>query len=144
MRIYLAGAIDQASEEDVSTWRDYSIKELRLYGAEGVSPLVPEPQGRDLTPAEIYERDLALLKSCDAVVAEMWLPCPHYGTAVEVECAVAAGMPVVVWTGGKLPSVFLRRHSEVLFRFDLDDALHEATFQAALRHGRVLVSRPLY
>ncbi|RMX03542.1 nucleoside 2-deoxyribosyltransferase [Corticibacter populi] len=102
-RIYLAGP-DVFLPDQATRYAHYKQICARL-GLCGLSPLDGEvPTG--LPPAEqarhIYQANIALLASCDAVIANL---CafrgtePDAGTVFEVGHAIASGKPVAAWLG---------------------------------------------
>lgn len=88
MKIYFAGSI-RAGREDVPIYEEI-IKHLKIYGevlTEHVGDKTLSARG-DESPDErlIHDRDMDLLKQCDAVVAEVTIP--SAGVGYEIAKAV--------------------------------------------------------
>lgn len=96
MRVYLAAAMTNP-DRDVG-----AIKAVRAHiedlGHEVLTPHVAAEDGvaRDtaLTPGALAQRDLGLLASGDALVAEV--SAPSHGVGIEVLAATRAGLPTLV------------------------------------------------
>ena len=101
MRIYLAGPLFNAAETE---YNRLVKRELEARGMEVVLPqdsdILFEPSEMDdrgyaLDAAEkIFERDLQLLDSCDALVINLDGRVPDEGACVELGYAFAKGKPV--------------------------------------------------
>jgi nucleoside 2-deoxyribosyltransferase len=92
-RVYLAGP--PFAEE----YRRRATDLARGAGWEPVDPMRRDFRGNTAGhEAEIVGGDLADIDSCDAVLAAF--TAPDEGTAMEAWYAHAAGVPVVVYTGG--------------------------------------------
>jgi len=92
-RVYLAGP--PFAEE----YRRRATELARAAGWEPVDPMRRDFRGNTAGhEAEIVDGDLVDIDSCDAVLAAF--TAPDEGTAMESWYAHAAGVPVVVYTGG--------------------------------------------
>ena len=73
------------------------IQGLRQYGrvlTEFVGDLTTTKMGdRELTPQQVYQRDIALIDSSQMVVAEVTVP--SFGVGVEIAYAGSSGKPVL-------------------------------------------------
>ena len=72
------------------------IKHLRQYGkvlTEFVADQACTAQGEQLTPEDIYRRDIDYIDQCDVLVAEVTVP--SFGVGVEVARAGMQGKPVL-------------------------------------------------
>ena len=96
MRVYLAAAMTNGA-------RDVGAIRALLASIEGEGHEVPtrhvaDPRGREVegeaTDAEVAQRDLAWVMSCDALVAEV--STPSHGVGVEVATALQHGIPVLL------------------------------------------------
>ncbi|HQT95124.1 MAG TPA: nucleoside 2-deoxyribosyltransferase, partial [Thermoanaerobaculaceae bacterium] len=96
MRVYLAAAMTNGA-------RDLGAIRALLASIEGEGHEVPtrhvaDPRGREVegeaTDAEVAQRDLAWVMSCDALVAEV--STPSHGVGVEVATALQHGIPVLL------------------------------------------------
>ncbi|MDI3297574.1 MAG: hypothetical protein QJR08_00210 [Bacillota bacterium] len=136
--IYLAGAIDLIDPALALGWRRDAAARLAGLGLLAVDPARGPVAG--LSPAEIYARNRALLRSCSAVLAEHAFPVPHYGTTVEIEEAARDGLPVVVWTGGlPAPMYLLRLEPRVAIEPDFGRAVLLAAELAMARVGAAAI-----
>ncbi len=95
MKIYFAGAI-RAGRDDVAIY-EAMITDLRFFGevlTEHVGNAALSSQGDDgPTDRHIHDRDMAWLKSCDLVVAEVTMP--SLGVGYELGWATALKKPVL-------------------------------------------------
>lgn len=130
--VYTAGAIDRVSVEEASGWRRQVAEALGRVGIPVLDPMSQSIEG--LTPMQVYAQNQALLEQADVVLAELVAPTLHYGTVVEVEWAVAHGVPVVAWIGERPVPVYLARHgAKVLVAQDLKRAILLARALARVR-----------
>jgi hypothetical protein len=123
--VYLAGAIDRVPFALSYGWRKEAKMRLASLGCAVYDPTINGAERLESDPSGIVRRNTDALLSSAAVLAELVFPAPHYGTAVEIEAAVDAGIPVVVWMGGEPRPVYLARHGtpKVAFADELDDAV---------------------
>lgn len=122
-RLYLAGAINGKSDEEVFGWRRQAARELRdLYE-------IHDPAERDFRGVEasnvatIVESDLKEIRYVDALLVRA--EAPSWGTAMEVRFAHELGLHVVSFGAGDRPSPWLLYHSD-----------HRRTLELAIAHFR--------
>lgn len=99
MRIYLAGP--QVFQENAKQHGDALKKICEIYGGIGLFPLDNDIYDEVDLPAAIRSANMGLIRSCDAVVADMTPfrgPGMDGGTAYEMGVAAALGKPVVGYT----------------------------------------------
>ncbi|MBS1139330.1 MAG: Nucleoside 2-deoxyribosyltransferase [Proteobacteria bacterium] len=92
MKIYLAGP--DVFRQDVLAWANEARRLCALAGHQALIPL----DGVETTPAGIYHANIELIRSADAVLANLnpFRGCePDSGTCVEVGFALALGKTVV-------------------------------------------------
>lgn len=108
-RIYLAGPIFGASDEQAHGWRE------ELIGSNPdvvfVNPMVRDYRGReDENVNSIVEDDKADITGVDYVIA--WAADPSWGTAMEIFFAWSQGIPVIaIVPVGQRVSPWLRYHT---------------------------------
>lgn len=128
-RVYLAGAIFGKSDADAAYWRAIASSRLRAAGFVVVDPLEQNDyRGRESWPgadAAIVEGDLAMIASCDVVLASCLAP--SWGTAMEIAwCrhAVSPHLPCYVIADLSKPiSPWLRYHASGGMFADVTDAV---------------------
>ena|SRR5215813_7436876 len=94
MRIYFAGSI-RGGREDSSSYSEM-IQSLQQYGnvlTEHIGSAKLDKRGEALADREIYDRDLAWLRSSDIVIAEVTTP--SLGVGFEIGKATEWGKPVL-------------------------------------------------
>ncbi len=96
MRIYLAAAMTNAARNPGAV--GVLLSHLEALGHEVPTSHVAAPDGRsrdaELTNAQLAQRDLSWVASCDAVVAEV--STPSHGVGIEVLAATRGGKPVLL------------------------------------------------
>lgn len=96
MKIYFAGSIRGGRED--REWYQQIVGELQRYGevlTEHVGDVALGADGdKNLTVAQIYERDMAWLMSADVVVAEV--TSPSLGVGYELRAAEGHKLPVLI------------------------------------------------
>jgi nucleoside 2-deoxyribosyltransferase len=117
------------------------VKELEDLGHEVPTAHLSSPQVMDMEqvvdPVEIFERDMAWLRECDAVVAEV--SSPSHGVGYEIAYALTLGKPVLccykdgkriskIITGNTSPGLKIR-----IYARDGDAPLQVRAFMAELR-----------
>ncbi len=95
MNVYFSCSITGGrSEENIY---QVIVKELEALGHEVPTAHLSSPQVMELEnivdPFEIYARDMAWLRDCDAVVAEV--SSPSHGVGYEIAYALSLGKPVL-------------------------------------------------
>jgi nucleoside 2-deoxyribosyltransferase len=103
-RVYLAGP--DVFYPDVFNRSEILKKQCAKYGLEGVFPLdadikLEEPLNQEKNGYTIFRGNIGLIKSCDAVLANMIPfrgPSVDAGTAFEMGCGFALGLVVVGYT----------------------------------------------
>ena len=108
MNIYFSCSITGGRNEE-STYQAI-VMELERLGHEVPTAHLSTPQvmemERVVDPVEIYERDMAWLRGCDAVVAEV--STPSHGVGYEVAYALTLGKPVLCcYKDGKKVSIII-------------------------------------
>jgi len=95
MNVYFSCSITGGRAEE--TTYQAIVKELEALGHEVPTAHLSSPQVMDLEqvvdPVEIFERDMAWLRECDAVVAEV--SSPSHGVGYEIAYALSLGKPVL-------------------------------------------------
>lgn len=95
MNVYFSCSITGGRSEE-SVYQSI-VKELEALGHEVPTAHLSSPQVMEMEkmvdPVEIYERDMAWLRQCDAVVAEV--SSPSHGVGYEVAYALSLGKPVL-------------------------------------------------
>lgn len=92
MKIYLAGP--DVFRQDAEAWADQARELCRQYGHQALIPV----DGVETTAPGIYHANIALIRSSDAVIANLnpFRGCePDSGTCVEVGFALALNKPVI-------------------------------------------------
>jgi nucleoside 2-deoxyribosyltransferase len=92
MKIYLAGP--DVFRPDAIAWADEARQLCRAHGHQALVPL----DGVETTASGIYHANIELIRSADAVIANLnpFRGCePDSGTCVEVGFALALGKPVI-------------------------------------------------
>lgn len=125
-QVYLAGAIDMLAREHAGGWRADATRMLEAAGCAVFNPLVNP--GRTVPEIVSYnERGLA---DSDVVLAEHAFPVPHWGTTYEVYESIAAGRPVVLWTGSLSVPIYLQylqMHRKVSVVHSMENAVTAIT-----------------
>lgn len=112
VRVYLAGPIFGASDDDVHVWREEAKRELAW--ATVLDPSDRDFRGmEDVHASEIVETDLASIVCSDWVL--VYAERPSWGTAMEVLFAHQLGRRVVVVCPGSV-SPWLCAHSEAIVK----------------------------
>ncbi len=95
MNVYFSCSITGGRAEE--TTYQAIVKELEDLGHEVPTAHLSSPQVMDMEqvvdPVEIFERDMAWLRECDAVVAEV--SSPSHGVGYEIAYALSLGKPVL-------------------------------------------------
>jgi len=95
MNVYFSCSITGGRAEE--TTYQAIVKELEDLGHEVPTAHLSSPQVMDMEqvvdPVEIFERDMAWLRGCDAVVAEV--SSPSHGVGYEIAYALSLGKPVL-------------------------------------------------
>jgi 2'-deoxynucleoside 5'-phosphate N-hydrolase len=95
MRIYFCGAI-AGGRQNAAVYR-IIVDHLEATGHDVLTKHVARPDvltwERAKTPQEVYARDMAWLRQCDAVVAEV--TSPSLGVGYEIATALHLGKPVL-------------------------------------------------
>lgn len=118
MKIYLAGPINNCTDEECHGWRDRA-KEL-LLGHECIDPMVRDYRGQEATAYKaIVEDDKADIDSADMVLA--MCPKPSVGTSMEILYAWERNKKIVAVVFGSV-SPWLQYHSSIIVH-SLPDAL---------------------
>lgn len=115
MKIYLAGSIFGAADEQAKRWRELATKEFTAFGIEVADPLARDYRGQEWgNEREIVEGDIAEIKTCTHIMA-MCLAC-SWGTAMELRIAKELGIPVFAVVNYSHPmSPWLRYHCTRMF-----------------------------
>ena len=127
--VYLAGAIHHVSPEEAIGWRKVAREALEAAGFKVFDPTdgknlgIPGINTTYYTPAEIVEKDKAMIDRSDYVLMEIARTViPYHGTSMECLYAWERGKPVIVWGGCR--SYWVRYHATKIFD-DLESALAE-------------------
>ncbi len=117
------------------------VKELEDLGHEVPTAHLSSPQVMDMElvvdPVEIFERDMAWLRECDAVVAEV--SSPSHGVGYEIAYALTLGKPVLCCykSGKKISKIITGNTSPGLkvmnYAREGDAPLQVRAFMAELR-----------
>lgn len=102
MKLYLAGP--DVFRPDALAWAEAARMLCAAWGHEALIPL----DGVETTPEGIYQANIALIRSADAVVANLnpFRGCePDSGTCVEVGVALAWGKTVIAYLDSEEPLV---------------------------------------
>ena len=95
MNVYFSCSITGGRAEE--TTYQAIVKELEDLGHEVPTAHLSSPQVMDMEqvvdPVEIFERDMAWLRECDAVIAEV--SSPSHGVGYEIAYALSLGKPVL-------------------------------------------------
>ena len=95
MRIYFAGAIS-GGRDDLSIYQ-YIIGRLQALGHTVPTEHVANPsvfeEESAMAPRAVYERDMAWLQQCDAMIAEV--STPSLGVGFEIAHGLQRGLPVL-------------------------------------------------
>jgi len=95
MRIYFSGAIS-GGRDNLPVYQ-HIVERLLQAGHEIPSAHVADPavhrQETDVSPRQVYLRDVSWIKECDAMVAEV--STPSLGVGYEVAYALNLGQPVL-------------------------------------------------
>lgn len=112
VKIYLAGAVDGQPDTVVYDWRYDATDRL---GHMGLVAVVPPAlgHGHDWPPNKIVLEDLASLRSCDAVLANVTVP--SFGTGAELYYAHSIGKPIVAYTIGQPRSLFVKHFAGQIY-----------------------------
>jgi len=95
VRVYLAASMTTPAAEIATVQAVLAALELGGHLVPSRHVAHPGAMGQDaeLSAAQLAARDLALMASCDAVIAEV--STPSHGVGVEAMAASAAGLPVL-------------------------------------------------
>lgn len=133
MKVYLAGAINDVP--DPREWRRIVAKLLHTaFKSAGLDVEIFDPTGfetKSMTPFQLVQFDLKVIKSCDVVLVNGMQP--SWGTAMELQAAFRWGLKTVTWTGGIHPeklSPWLRVHSTTVL------ATQEQAVDYILNHAK--------
>lgn len=98
LTIYLAGPMDNCTQEYQKGWRDATKEYLDMYKIKVLDPC-RRPHDADLTAREIYELDLIDVKNSDLILADTRpVQRPSWGTAMEIMYAhEVCKIPVIGW-----------------------------------------------
>lgn len=117
------------------------VKELQCLGHDVPTAHLSLPQVMDLElvvdPVEIFERDMAWLRACDVVVAEV--SSPSHGVGYEIAYALSLGKPVLCCykAGRKISKIITGNTSPglrvMVYDRDEDAALVVRSFIQALQ-----------
>ncbi len=122
MTVYLAGPIFGCDDAECRQWRDQA-KHLLGGSIKTLNPMRRDYRGReDDAAGEIVRGDLADIKECDVVLANVSRP--SWGTAMEIAIASRAGKPVFAFGASDPISPWLTHHCECIF-VDLQQACEE-------------------
>lgn len=94
LKIYFAASI-RGGRDDAALYRDI-IEYLKTHGTvltEHIGLPLSAMGESDKTERDIYQRDLAMLRDCDIVIAEVTQP--SLGVGYELGCAEALGKPIL-------------------------------------------------
>jgi hypothetical protein len=95
MRIYFAGAISGGRDNLIIY--QHIIGRLKALGhtvpTEHVASIHVLDEERSVTPRTVYERDMAWLQECDAMIAEV--STPSLGVGFEIAHGLERGLPVL-------------------------------------------------
>ncbi|HNR02934.1 MAG TPA: nucleoside 2-deoxyribosyltransferase [Anaerolineaceae bacterium] len=95
MNVYFSCSITGGRAEE-AVYQEI-VKELEALGHDVPTAHLSSPQVMEMEkvvdPVEIYERDMAWLRECDAVVAEV--SSPSHGVGYEIAYALSLGKPVL-------------------------------------------------
>jgi nucleoside 2-deoxyribosyltransferase len=119
--VYLAGPINEVTEENTRSWREIASEMLSLYDIKTLNPLRGKENYKAIlyTPSEIVVRDKQDIKNSDLVLANMSVKTPLIGTSMEIGYAWEHGIPVVVWSDWAHEHYWIRYHSvKVLHSLD--------------------------
>ena len=105
MLIYLAGPIDQVSDEDGAEWRMMATEALAQMGVASFDPRAAYGRGRaDLR--RVMEINFAAVRASTGILAYYLPDLPTVGTWLELGYARAVGKRVVIWgPGGHVPLI---------------------------------------
>ena len=111
--VYLCGGINGLTDDQCSSWRDMTKKELSgLY--EFRDPMRRDYRGKeDQCVDEIYNGDIADVALSDYILVNATRP--SWGTAMEVVYARIFGKYIYCVSGGSKISPWLRWHSDAIF-----------------------------
>lgn len=103
-KVYLAGAMTNRPDNDLFDWRDVATRLLAEQGFDVIDPTKHHCEPGDQMTRDrdamrdahaIVDQDLASVRSCDAVLANVtW---PSWGTAMEVLTAHYNNKPVIAF-----------------------------------------------
>jgi len=135
LRIYFAGSI-RGGREDAALYRELIafLSEKGEVLTEHVGAADVREREKDLSDREIYERDVALIRACDVLVAECTRP--SLGVGYELAYAEAAGKPcLLLYRGeeGTLSAMLSGNAAFPVYRYaDADEAkrILDAAFAA--------------
>lgn len=141
MRVYFAGAI-MGGRQNLPIYQ-HIVARLQAAGCLVPSEHVADPavlaHETACSPREVYERDMAWIKECDAMVAEV--STPSLGVGYEVACALQRGLPVLCLYQRELSvSKMITGNSALTLRVvtfaDLDELdAHLDSFLSSIRPG---------
>ncbi|MCU0725577.1 MAG: ATP cone domain-containing protein, partial [Planctomycetes bacterium] len=120
-KVYLAGPIGNCNETQVHEWR----REVKArFGAEFDFVDPAQDHYLNASPFEVATRDLNLIRSCDALLVNMWTE--SIGTAFGVAHAARHGKPVFIVDPNQIRSPMLAFYAQSVSR----------TLKEAVRHLR--------
>jgi nucleoside 2-deoxyribosyltransferase len=121
MNIYFSCSLT-GGRDDESIYRAI-VEHLRASGHEVPTAHLALPEVMELEkvvdPAEVYQRDIAWIQACDAVIAEV--STPSHGVGYEIAYALSLGRPVLcchrkgvpvskMLTGNDMPGILVRSY----------------------------------
>lgn len=115
-KIYLAGPMDFATEEQQYAWRKQATNKLLKHGMDTLDP-TRRPHDCDLNIKEIFKLDLKDIEECELVLADCrQLNIPTFGTSCEVFYAsYILKKPVIGWYDEHEPPSGKSVFQEVLY-----------------------------
>lgn len=97
MKVYLAGPINNCTDEEAYGWRRDLKLQFRDTVIQPVDPLDRDFRGKEvMNYRDIVENDLEAIRKSDCVLAYLWkFDQPYFGTSMEIIYANLIGVPVV-------------------------------------------------
>lgn len=119
MKIYLAGPMFQADDDECKLWRDEAIRKLADH--EIFNPMIRDYRGRtDEKATEIVEEDKKDIDTCDILLVNHTRA--SVGTSMEILYAWERQKRIITVVHNSEISPWLLYHSEKIFH-DLDSAI---------------------
>lgn len=118
-KVYLAGP--QIFRIDASEHGEYLKRLCSEHGVEGLYPLDNEVAPGPNAAREVYEGDVAMVKECDLVLANISRfrgPSCDVGTAIEIGMAHALGKPVIAYGEDGLT------YNEAVYHYGMNDDMN--------------------